>query len=301
MTYLLREGGAKACRYETLLTRHDGRKILHDAIDANEWILVNLLLSPVNRSHLNRIEREAPSELLKAIGKGGTISTEDQVKEIFEHWLDLFTQETFSEAPIQIRIKDLEPGKYSLKQINSLCTVVNAAADYRALGALNTRPWAFNAVHHINNSRFSNRICKGMVSGELLSPFRLAQFTTDLEELKTEAFKRWETVLLAAQFPGSLETHNQILSLFRECDLSGLLRLAVLTSFLSPDRPIDETEHCRLNFSASSDIIPEILEAISNKDGTILKERFPIDPNVVIQCCSWAHELPPSYDEPRDT
>jgi ankyrin repeat protein len=287
MTYLLREGGAKACRYETLLTRHDGRKILHNAIDANEWKLVNLLLSSVNRCHLFTREREAVSALLKAIGSGSSISTEDQVKEIFEHWLELFTNETFSQVPIQMQVKALEPGKYSLKQINSLCMVVNAAADYRALGALNTENWFYDAVRHIKNSRFSNRVCTSMISAvpDDLSPFRLEQLITDLEELKPEAFKRLETVLLAAKFPGVLETHNYILRLFRECNLSCLLRLAVLTSVLSPDRPIDEIENCCL--TTNSNIIPEILEAISHKDGTVLKERFPIDPNVIIQCCSW--------------
>jgi ankyrin repeat protein len=297
MTYLLREGGAKACKYETFLTRHNGRKILHDAIDANEWKLVNLLLSPVNRGHLFPTEREARSELLNAIGKGGKISTEDQVKKIFEHWLGLFTQETFSRWPIQVRIEALKPGEYSFKQMNSLCMVVNAAANYRALGTLYTMTRPFDAVRHIYNSRYANRIFWFQVSDGLddLNPFRVEQFTTDLEELKTEAFKRWETVLLTAQFPEILETHSQILSLFRECDLSYLLRLAALTSVLSPDRPIDETEHC-YTLPAKSEIIPKILEAISNKDGTTLKESFPIDPNVVIQCCSWANELPSSYD-----
>ena len=50
MTYLLRVGGAKACKYETFLTRSDGRKILHSAIDANKWELVELLFSAAEKS-----------------------------------------------------------------------------------------------------------------------------------------------------------------------------------------------------------------------------------------------------------
>ncbi|TAQ87976.1 hypothetical protein B7494_g3705 [Chlorociboria aeruginascens] len=284
MIYLLQKGGVEACKYKTLLTHHDGRKILHDAIDANEWTLVRLLLSPVNRCHLSKREIEAHSNLLKVVGGGDEMSIKDHIEDIFERWLGLFTQDSFFNEPIQSQLEALVSEQYSLKQIYSLCMMVNAAADYRALGALSTRTKPINALKHINNSRFRGRIWVSVSRLDNPNHFWLKQFATDLEELELEALQEWERVLWAAQLSDIPGMKSQITSLFCECDLSCLLHLAELTSVLLPDRPVNETEEWCV--TANPELIPELRKAISNKDGTNLKEKFPVDSNVVIKCCS---------------
>ena len=293
MTYLLRVRGPQACRYKTFLTRHNGRKLLHDAIDANEWSLVNLLFSPKNLSHRSPIERVARWSLLEDVGKVGKIILENHVQEICEQWLAASAQGKFSSDSIEAKLNALQPGNYSLEQMNRLCAVFNAAADYRALIALDTAADNIpsSVLQHIYNSRYSNRISESILSPRWiidLNPFHIEQISADLEELKTEGLKRWETIL-PAQFPSILATHPQILDLFRDCKLDHLLSLATLTNILTPNRPINETVHCCL--SKHWGLRDEVRGAVSNKDSAVLKKMFPNDPNVVIQCCSWGKEL----------
>ncbi|KAF4634220.1 hypothetical protein G7Y89_g3891 [Cudoniella acicularis] len=315
-----KSGGLRACRYETLLTRGKGRELLHAAIDASKWEFVRLLLSPMNRDHMWPSEREARTEALdvfKEKDNDPIPEAEPGVKVVLTSWLRFFQSKPTGTNPELIRRLCLEARIRSLHEMKILCRIVSAAADYRALetigealevtdvqnaeslsGVLEFKrmePKA-DALFHCNNYCWcSYRICQ--ISMQSLSLIRFKQLKNDFKELKEEALQRWETILSSA-LSNSPEPETVSLDVFSKSDLVALLRLAAVTRLLIPDRPINEsleTENCSL--TTSHRLVPAIAKALDRKNGRVLKEKFPVDPDAVVPCCSWFMSQPSDMND----
>jgi hypothetical protein len=127
-----------------------------------------------------------------------------------------------------------------------------------------------------------------------LSEARVKEFRVQLEGLKEEGLQYFESVFLR-EFPEySQDKDSRIRRTLLDSSLENLLSLAQFAySFVAgPDTYMTERKKCYDMLGPTT--IPEVREAIENKDGEYLKKRFPLGLDIVIECCSWLYESPPN-------
>jgi hypothetical protein len=137
---LMTQSDLRDCRYKTLLTSPEGRQLLFDAIDGNEWPFVRTILSSQNRTHNGR-DLHLYSQAKLHFGSKRTYKGfrhEAKVWDILSSWLAAYQNNSFAEMTIGDQLRDLSSQNcdLDLELAYSLFKSVNAAAGYRAICAL---------------------------------------------------------------------------------------------------------------------------------------------------------------------
>jgi ankyrin repeat protein len=291
--FILSKHGPRACNYETLLSRSTGRKLLHEAIDRDEWDFVSLLFDPINRSKLSHQEIKVRISAQQARGKTDhkPVINEADFERVFTTLLtcqrrgseeDLTNLTNPKEARDSDQIAQevlFQIGKYNEKQRGNLCRVISNALDYRILGELKQ---AFDApgggsFDYLNTLRllhtfYADQLLE-LMRLALLDPFRFKRAQHNVLALEAEALVQLEMSLRHAPLGKPLKTYTRLLRLFQEANFQELIRLANTVSLLWTDRILEESR------DSSADCLRghPVSDALQLKDGAALKQLFPID------------------------